>query len=96
MGCLFCQLQSNKENIIYEDESLYVILDRFPLSNRHLLVIPKNHYEFFHLCPEDIVSAMALKARELVITLKMEKYNLLQNNGNCQLIRHSHLHIIEA
>ncbi len=46
MECLFCkiindQIESKK---IYEDEYVLAILDAFPISDGHVLVIPKNHH----------------------------------------------------
>lgn len=96
MSCLFCDLQMNKENVIYETETIYVVLDRYPLSNRHLLVIPKEHHDVFHKYDEKILTEIVKIVKFLVIKLKMESYNLLQNNINGQIIKHCHMHLVEA
>ena len=47
MNCLFCNIaQNEKERMtIYEDESLVLIMDKFPICDGHALVIPKKHFE---------------------------------------------------
>lgn len=92
--CLFCKLKNVKENIIFEDEELYVILDRFPLSNRHLLIIPKTHCHTLTELDDKIICSTILLAKKLAKWLDLEKYNLIQNNINEQLVPHMHLHLI--
>lgn len=94
--CLFCKLGSVKENIIYETENIYVILDRFPYSNRHLLLIFKEHHELFHEYEDALLKELIILAKTLVVKLRMQKYNLVQNNVNQQLITHAHMHLIEC
>jgi ATP adenylyltransferase len=43
--CLFCKLKEVKEDIIFENEYFYCILDAFPVSPGHSLVIPKRHVD---------------------------------------------------
>lgn len=94
--CLFCTLQSVRENILYENDSVYVIVDRFPFSNRHLLIIPKEHHDVFHKYDEGVLFEAVRVARLMVKRLNMESYNILQNNKNGQIIPHFHMHLIEA
>lgn len=84
------------ENIVYETEDLFVIVDRFPFSDRHLLIIPKVHQSVLHECEDKIIQQMILTAKTLALKLKMKKYNILQNNVNQQLVPHVHLHLIEC
>lgn len=94
--CLFCTLSKNKANIIYENESIYVIMDRFPVSDRHFLIIPKIHSSLLHENDDASLTEMILTAKKLALLFKMKKYNLLQNNINEQIINHTHLHLIEC
>lgn len=41
--CLFCKLKHVKEDILFENEYFYSILDVFPVALGHALVIPKRH-----------------------------------------------------
>lgn len=92
--CLFCKLSKNNDNIIYETERLYVLLDRFPSSDKHLLLILKEHHQLFHEYDDDSLKELIVLAKSLAIKFKMESYNLVQNNINEQMIKHTHLHLI--
>lgn len=94
--CLFCKLKNNAENVVYQTEDLYVIVDRYPMSNRHLLIIPKQHSPVLHACENSILEKLLVLAKILVLRLKMEKYNIIQNNINQQLVPHVHLHLVEC
>lgn len=96
MECLFCKLGKQRENLIFENELLFVIVDRYPISKRHFLIIPKQHSPFLHDYDENVLAAMVSTAKMIVLKFKLVKYNLLQNNINEQLIMHCHMHIIEA
>ena len=42
IGCPFCILESNRD-VVIENENAFAIFDKFPVSNGHLLIIPKLH-----------------------------------------------------
>ncbi|KAI5148368.1 hypothetical protein ENBRE01_0274 [Enteropsectra breve] len=96
MGCLFCTLKDNKRNIIFENEYLYVILDKFPTSSRHFLLITKEHVVKLGDCSDAVLENVLKAAKDLVSSFGMKSYNILQNNENGQLIKHCHFHLIEA
>ncbi len=100
--CIFCkiidgQIPSYK---IYENDSLLAFLDIFPLNYGHTVVIPKKHYYNFLDMPEDDIGDFfkdLKKISALIIKkLKMEGFNLVQNNfpEAGQVIPHLHFHII--
>ena len=95
-NCLFCFLKENKDNIIYENDHVYVILDRFPLSTCHLLIISKEHHVLMHECSEDILCEIIKTAKTIANKLKMEKYNICNNNVHNQIVKHVHFHLTEA
>lgn len=94
--CLFCRLSTCENNKIYEDENLFVLLDRFPISNKHFLIITKPHFEYIHNCPDNLLAGMIKTVKDLALKFNMKKYNLVQNNINQQIIKHCHIHLIEA
>lgn len=96
MSCLFCDLRDSRTATVYENDAVYVIVDRFPCSDRHLLIIPKQHHPVLHEYTDDVLTSLVLTAKFLVQKLNMEKYNLLQNNINGQIIMHCHLHLVGA
>lgn len=94
--CLFCKLANENDKIVYETENIYVILDRFPYSNRHLLLVFKEHHKMLHEYSDALLKELIVLAKTLVKKLEMQKYNLVQNNVNQQLVPHAHLHLIEC
>lgn len=85
---------------VYEDEKYLVILDAFPKSNGHTLVIPKNKKE--NILEEDkktisdifsLSKKISLKLKE---KLKCDGIKWVVNNGKeaGQEIFHTHVHLI--
>ena len=47
-GCIFCEMPC--ERVIAENELAYAILDAFPVTEGHALIIPKRHVsDYFSL-----------------------------------------------
>ena len=94
--CLFCSIYASKSNILYENESCFVLLDINPLSHSHLLVIPKKHGECLHDYNQEDLLDVLPTIQKIVNRLGLRKYNVLQNNEHLQSIKHVHFHIIPA
>lgn len=45
--CIFCKIINNElpSKTVYEDSKVKVIMNINPISNGHLLILPKKHYE---------------------------------------------------
>jgi len=101
-NCIFCKIAVGKlaASILYEDERLMAIMDAFPATEGHVLIIPKKHAENLHDLPEETAAAilpLAQKiARQLDAALNPAGLNILQNNGKAagQVVFHYHLHLI--
>jgi histidine triad (HIT) family protein len=101
-NCLFCEIISEKipSKRIYEDEICIGILDIFPVSKGHSLIIPRMHYTTIEDIPDNILKHLVLVVKKLgeLIHKKLEidGYNILQNNFAAagQVINHFHIHII--
>lgn len=98
--CLFCKI-ANKEieaKILYEDEDLMVILDAYPDTDGHTLVIPKKHYEdIYSIDPEMFLKIFTTgkeKAQTLMNKLAKSSLTFLINYGDAQAIKHFHLHLL--
>lgn len=98
--CLFCKI-ANKEieaKILYEDEDLMVILDAYPDTDGHTLVIPKKHYEdIYSIDPEVFLKIFTTgkeKAQTLMNKLNKNSLTFLINYGDAQAIKHFHLHLL--
>lgn len=98
--CVFCKIVSgdNPSYTLFEDESVKVLLDAFPNSTGHTLIIPKMHYKDLDDIPMQILShimEIAKKIKPLLQDkLNPESIVLVQNNGKEQKIKHFHLHLI--
>lgn len=85
---------------LYEDDDVLAILDIFPLSDGHCLVIPKERKAYLHELSDRSAAAIGRVlpriARAVLAATGASAYNLLQNNGAAahQAIYHVHFHII--
>ena len=98
--CLFCNLASNEEDFIYENQDFFSLPDKFPVTKGHTLVIAKQHCKDFFDFPKEKAGPMVEAVQETKSILE-EKYspdafNVGANNGKDagQTIFHFHLHLI--
>jgi len=100
--CLFCAICVGEvpAYVIHEDELFLVIMDRFPVTPGHVLILPKRHAPgIFDLNDAESAAIMPLARRvaeKIQDTLNPTGLNLLQNNGKAagQVVFHYHLHLI--
>src|SRR5271157_4652570 len=97
-GCPFCSLP--KERIWLEGGAAVAVLDGFPISDGHSLVIPKRHVELlFDLPDEELAQLWSLvaKVRQLLKRkYQPDGFNIGVNEGRAagQTISHAHIHVI--
>lgn len=98
MSCIFCRLISRTvpSFTLMETETAIAILDVNPISSPHILLIPKFHCTLLHQLPDTATIDILPMAKQLMTKLKIEQYNLLQNNGPLahQEVGHVHFHLI--
>lgn len=102
MDCVFCRMAIRESNpvIVWEDEEIMAIMDLYPASPGHVLVLPKRHIENIYEMPEHIgalmMRATIAVAQALKRQLRPDGLNLIQANGTAagQTISHFHLHIV--
>ncbi|MGL5676304.1 MAG: HIT family protein [Cellulosilyticaceae bacterium] len=100
--CLFCKIIEGviPSYTIYEDEDFKVILDRFPASKGHMLILPKMHMKDIFELDEQVGAKLYPLAKKMAQLLKnrlaVEGVNIVQNNGIAagQTIDHFHLHLV--
>ena len=98
--CPFCG-KAVEDRIIKECDSVIAIRDKYPVSEYHMLVLPRRHTpDFFTMTPREKDDA-----EKLILLLKEE---IMKNDGsvagfnigiNCgeaagQTIMHAHIHLI--
>lgn len=98
--CLFCECENSKEGVIYETVNWMVKEDAYPVSNGHVLIIPKEHFETYFELP-DMLKESIHYVIEHVKSMLDEKYhpdgyNIGFNCGEAsgQTINHFHIHVI--
>lgn len=98
--CLFCKIVRKEvpANILYEDDDILVMLDAYPDTDGHTLVIPKKHFEDIYEIPDDyllkIMSAGKKEASKLMQKMTKSSLTFLINYGDAQVIKHLHLHLL--
>jgi histidine triad (HIT) family protein len=100
--CIFCKIVKGEIPCfkVHEDDRVLVFADINPISNGHVLIIPKAHAEnIFEISPEDLRAVTAASHRVAAAirsTLKPEGIAVLQLNGKAvnQVVMHYHLHLI--
>ena len=96
--CPFCTLPESR--IVEENEYGVLILDGFPVSLRHSLVIPKRHVgSFFDITEYERIGLLKLldRAKEMVANQhRPAGYNIGINDGAAagQTVPHLHIHFI--
>lgn len=100
--CIFCKILKGElpSCKLYEDEHCIVILDIFPVSHGHSLIISKKHFDTLLDAPYDTVCRLLEPVKKtaaaVVKATKSDGFNLIQNNHRAagQLIPHLHFHVI--
>lgn len=99
--CIFCgYLKLDPEDLVADNQLFYSRWDKNPVSNGHLLVIPKRHIEsFFELNNQDLLAMYSLVKEgkaEIEKQYRPDGYNIGVNDGIAagRTVHHFHLHII--
>jgi ATP adenylyltransferase len=104
-GCVFCNAQAkadSAENLIaFRGQSAYVILNRYPYTSGHLMVIPFVHVSNLEeLNAETRAEMMELASRCTTIlrkTYRTQSFNMGINIGEAAgagVLGHVHIHIV--
>lgn len=103
-GCLFCvkpQLDDAEAHIVHRGPLCYVILNRFPYNNGHLMVVPYLHVATLEELDEgsaaELMALTQVSLRVLRTAYNPEGFNLGMNIGGIAgagVAGHIHLHIV--
>lgn len=102
MDCVFCGIVNGELPAyrLYEDDKVIVILDKYPLTRGHSLVIPKKHFENILEVDDRTLAHLFKVARIVAIAsreaLGAEGVNIITNIGRAagQVIFHAHIHVV--
>ena len=100
--CIFCRVVAGKERawIVYRDAKVIGLLDRFPMTKGHTLIIPAQHYESMFDIPQYLLEMIADLAKRLAISYERSlgiqgvSIEILNHKEKDPAHRHFHLHVI--
>ncbi|BAK72843.1 HIT domain-containing protein [Arcobacter sp. L] len=104
-GCVFCHIGKNLEDeklqVLFSDEYCYVVMNKFPYSPGHMMVIPFFHTDKIEELDENTWQAMSKRVRQGVKLLKeimpCEGVNIGMNLGKAAgagIEQHVHYHML--
>lgn len=104
-GCFFCdclQQQDGSDNLIlHRADSAFVMLNRYPYTNGHMMIVPTAHQPSIDdLSEEEQASLMQLSARAVRVLRRAydaRAFNLGANIGQAAgagVVGHVHLHVL--
>jgi histidine triad (HIT) family protein len=86
--------------VVHEGDKILAVMDLFPATPGHILVLPKQHIENIYLMPADlgahIMTTAIAVAKVIKQQLSPDGLNLIQSNELAagQTVPHFHLHIV--
>jgi diadenosine tetraphosphate (Ap4A) HIT family hydrolase len=98
MSCQFCEIEKEKDRIIYKDSNIVVFPTIIPIVPGHVLICPVRHVEKIdELSEEELkdIKKIIIK-NSLKKSFKVEGFNIAWNEGSMagQAISHMHIHIV--
>lgn len=101
-ACIFCKIAdgSIKSIKVYEDNEIIAVLDIKPANIGHTLVMPKKHFPFSTMMPDELISKMFLIANKIAKAVfeeaKAEGTNIFLANGQTagQMMQHTAVNVI--
>jgi ATP adenylyltransferase len=104
-GCIFCeglkQVDGPENLIVHRGPNAFVILNRFPYTSGHLMIVPYEHKPSLELLEAasraDIMELSARAIQVLQVLYSPQGYNLGMNIGNAAgagISEHVHLHVV--
>lgn len=104
-GCAFClalEEQDSPENlIVYRGENCFVILNLFPYTSGHLMVVPYTHTNQFSDLPAETLNEIMLLVQKAVRVMEEvyhpQGFNVGLNLGSAAgagIAAHMHMHVV--
>ena len=104
-GCIFCHalslVDSSDNLIVRRGELAYAILNRYPYTSGHLMIVPMAHVADLEALPADTLAEVMRMVQEAILTLKTiyspEGINVGANLGaiaGAGVTGHVHFHVV--
>lgn len=103
--CIFCEAIAANDDpkmlVVFRGSKNYIILNRFPYTSGHVMVVPYEHISDLAVAHADVLSEMMTLAQRskaaLEKTYHPEGYNVGMNLGRAAgagVLGHIHLHVL--
>lgn len=103
--CVFCELEGQQPNdqnlVLFLGQHNYIVMNRFPYTNGHLLIIPYGHCahlkESSKEVYQEILDLMVKSMEVLKEVLEAQGFNCGLNVGRvsgCGIVDHYHWHVV--
>jgi len=103
--CIFCDAVARNEDeetlIVHRGAKTFIILNRFPYTSGHVMIVPYAHVAELHLCDAETLAEMMRFAQRVEAALqanyKPDGMNLGMNLGRAAgagVAGHLHLHVL--
>jgi ATP adenylyltransferase len=103
-GCIFCrkprELKDKKNLILYRGNTCFIILNRFPYSNGHLMTVPYKHTNELNdldKTEREELFELTIKCKNLLQTINPSGFNIGMNLGRVAgagIDDHLHFHVV--
>lgn len=105
-GCVFCRIAEDPRTdeanfVLFRGSHVYVVLNRFPYSTGHLMVVPYAHVPALSGLSDECLTEMMVLARKAEKALgevyRPGGFNMGLNLGECAgagIAGHLHLHVL--
>ncbi len=105
-GCVFCHISTSPEEdkklgVLYRDAHCFVVMNRFPYTPGHIMVIPHQHTDRLEALSAEVWQHMAVRVQQGAALLKTVLHapalNLGMNIGaeaGAGIAEHLHYHIL--
>jgi ATP adenylyltransferase len=102
-GCVFCEAQTGEQRslIVFQGRRCFVILNKYPYNNGHLMVVPNRHIGSLKDAGDDELSEMMSLTRlsEIALTEAYAPHGLnmginIGKPAGAGVLDHVHLHVV--
>lgn len=104
-SCVFCKIQQQSDDdgnlVLHRGASVFIILNLFPYSTGHLMIVPYEHTASFARLTHEVTGEMFELAKRTELALEQEYrpngFNIGINLGKAAgagIAEHIHLHIV--
>lgn len=95
--CIFCKIANGEIpcDKIYEDKDFLVFLDIHPVSDGHILIMPKKHFIWMQEADDGTISEIFKLTKKMMLALKKGlPCDYVQESVVGNEIPHFHIHLI--